>query len=77
MIGMRKQEKGGRTQWDIYLEGTWRNTKFCDVIVADALYAKAPFINEVTSQGSKPDQVKQDDYLIVKDAEVVCGRAPT
>lgn len=52
LIGMRKQEKGeGELNAGISIlrELYWRNTRFCDVIVADALYAKAPFINEVTS----------------------------
>ena len=81
LIGMRKQEKGeGELNAGISIlkELYWRNTKFCDVIVADALYAKAPFINEVTSQGKwVVIRVKQDDYLIVKDAEgLFAGRAP-
>jgi len=81
LVGVRRQGKGeGELKAAISLlkELYWRNTRFCDVIVADALYAKAPFINEVTSQGKwVVIRVKQDDYLIIKDAEgLFAGRAP-
>ncbi len=72
-LGVRRIEKGqgelgaalGLIR-DLY----WRNTRFCDVIVADALYAASSFINEVESQGKwVVIRVKQESRQIIKDAE--------
>jgi len=73
VVGMRRIEKGqGEVTAGIELmkELYWRNTRFCDVIVADALYAAAPFINEVDGQGKwVVIKVKQENRHIIKDAE--------
>jgi hypothetical protein len=70
---MRRIEKGqGELNAGIELmkELYWRNTRFCDVIVADALYATSSFINEVESQGKwVVIRVKQENRHIIRDAE--------
>jgi len=72
VIGMRRQEKGeGELTAAIALMEYlyWHNTRFCDVIVADALYAAAPFINEATSQGKwVVIRAKRQDYRVLQDA---------
>ena len=73
VIGMRRQEKGeGELPAAIALlkDLYWRNTRFCDVIVADALYAAAPFVNEATSQGKwAVIRAKRDNYQVIQDAD--------
>ncbi|MGB9879843.1 MAG: transposase [Anaerolineae bacterium] len=73
VLGMRRIEKGqGELGAGIELmkELYWRNTRFCDVIVADALYAASSFINEVDSQGKwVVIRVKQENREIIRDAE--------
>ncbi len=55
-----------------------RHFRYCDIITVDALYARAPFINEVLCQ--KKDvvvRVKQQNYSIIKDADgLFKSRAP-
>lgn len=78
VIGMRIQEKGeGELPSAIALlkDLYWRNTRFCDVIVADALYAAAAFINEATSQGKwVVVRAKREDYRVLKDADGLFAR---
>jgi hypothetical protein len=73
VLGIRRIEKGqGELSAGIELmKGLyWRNARFCDVVVADALYATSSFINEVDSQGKwAVIKVKQESRHIIKDAE--------
>ncbi len=48
------------------------------LFTVDALFAKAPFINEVLSQNKDVVvRVKQEHYEIIKDADALfAGRAP-
>ncbi len=49
-----------------------RHWRYCDIITVDALYAKAPFINEVLSQYKDVVvRVKQENYEIIKDADAL------
>ena len=55
-----------------------RQGHFCDIIVADALYAKATFINTVRKcHMDAIVRVKQENYDIIKDMNGLCkGRKP-
>jgi len=55
-----------------------RHWRYCHVIAVDALYAQAPFINEVISQRKDVVvKVKQEERHIVKDAEgLFRGKGP-
>ena len=81
ILGIRRQRKGeGELPAAIGLlkELNWRNTRFCDAIVGDALYAASPFINEATSQNKwVAFRVKRENYHVVRDAEgLFAGRKP-
>ncbi len=55
-----------------------RHNRYTDIITMDSLYAKAPIINEITSQNMiAVVRVKQQDYHIIRDAEgLFSGREP-
>ena len=55
-----------------------RHNRYTDIITLDSLYAKAPIINEITSQNMiAVIRVKQQDYHIIRDAEgLFAGRKP-
>ncbi len=55
-----------------------RHNRYTDIITLDSLYAKAPVINEITSQNMiAVIRVKQQDYHIIRDAEgLFSGRKP-
>ena len=47
-----------------------RHNRYTDIINLDSLYAKAPIINEITTQNMiAVIRVKQQDYHIIRDAE--------
>lgn len=73
MVGLRRQEKGEgelTAAMRLLKELYWRNTRYCDVIVGDALYATAPFINAVSNRGKwVVARVKRDDCRVIVDAE--------
>ena len=49
-----------------------RHYRYCDIITVDALYAKAPFLNEVLTQNKDiVVRVKQDRYNIIQDANAL------
>ena len=53
------------------------NHRYCDILCADALYAQAPFINAVVSQGMDVlVKVKQDNYHLVRDMDELMAREP-
>ncbi len=53
------------------------NHRYCDIFCADALYAQAPFINAVVSQGMDVlVKVKQDNYHLVRDMDELMAREP-
>jgi len=56
-----------------------RHNRYTDIITLDSLYAKAPIINEITSQNMiAVIRVKQQDYHIICDAEgLFAERKPT
>jgi len=54
-----------------------RNHRYCDIICADALYAKAPFINAVIEQNMHVlVKVKQDYYHLVRDMDGLMAAEP-
>jgi hypothetical protein len=59
-------------------EAAKRNNSYSDIICADALYAAAPFINEVLEQHKHVViKVKQEDRALVKDMDgLVANREP-
>lgn len=54
-----------------------RNHRYCDILCADALYAKAPFINAVIEQNMYVlVKVKQDYYHLVRDMDGLVAAEP-
>jgi hypothetical protein len=55
-----------------------RNWRYCDMVCADALYARAPFINAVSALGKWVIiKLKQDNYHLVRDMDgLVADRSP-
>ena len=73
VVGLERQGKGEgelpaslRLLQDLY----WRNSRYCDVIAGDALYAAAPFFNAANEQGKwVVVRAKREDLRVIVDAE--------
>ena len=82
ILGIQRVHKGqGEVDAAIQLlDGLHRDLyRYCDIIVADSLYATAPFIKTVTCYNKDVlIKVKQGNREILRDAEgVFCKRSPT